>query len=276
MNIDQPAMDDAAGNQEITPNTIWKEVARIGTSPQLRRSGNLRRFLTYCVERSISGNTRDLREATVGQAVFDREDGYDPRIDPVVRVEARRLRKKLAEYYSSEGKGDALRIELPKGSYAPRISWAPPLQPTAAEFKKMALAVLPFHSCCERADILCRDITEEIIIAMGRSPHVRVASRMSVFRFQEPSGDIRSIGETLGVDRVLDGSARLWDSSLRIRAQVIDVRDGLHLWGDAFDFPRTETDEHLAREVAEQVCSKIGLVLGDDALIGSDSPGSGF
>ena len=53
--------------------------------------------------------------------VFDRKPDYDPRVDPIVRVEARRLRAKLKAYYEGDGSADAVLIEFPSGSYAPRL-----------------------------------------------------------------------------------------------------------------------------------------------------------
>ncbi len=85
----------------------------------------MRRFLTFVVEGVLAdnGHAGDLKESVIGMAVFDRDAYYDPKNDPVVRVEARRLRSKLEEYYQGPGKQDAIRIEIPKGSYAAIWQW---------------------------------------------------------------------------------------------------------------------------------------------------------
>src|ERR1700687_34937 len=77
------------------------------------------RFLRFAVERALSGQSEQLKEYVLGVEVFDRKASYDPRVDPIVRVEARRLRSKLESYYASEGGADELIIEFPKGTYAP-------------------------------------------------------------------------------------------------------------------------------------------------------------
>jgi hypothetical protein len=84
----------------------------------------LKRFLEFTVEMKLRGEEGQIKEFLLGQEVFDRGAGYDPRLDPIVRVEARRLRQRLAEYYSGPGQDDPLRIEFPKGSYAPVIHTA--------------------------------------------------------------------------------------------------------------------------------------------------------
>jgi hypothetical protein len=79
----------------------------------------LRRFLHFTVEQELKGEGDKLKEYQIGVEVFDRKESYDPRIDPIVRVEASRLRSKLKEYYSNEGREDPVLIEFPKGSYVP-------------------------------------------------------------------------------------------------------------------------------------------------------------
>src|SRR5580700_2697895 len=85
------------------------------------RSERMGRFLRLAVERSLDGRADELKEYLIGVEVFDRKPSYDPRVDPIVRVEARRLRSKLKAYYDGEGRSDPIVIELLRGSYAPHI-----------------------------------------------------------------------------------------------------------------------------------------------------------
>jgi TolB-like protein/Flp pilus assembly protein TadD len=88
------------------------------------------RFLRYVVEQALEGHP--LKETLVGVEVFGRKPAYDPRLDGVVRVEAVKLRLRLKEYYETEGAGDEVRIDLPKGGYLPSFE-ALPHQIVAAE-----------------------------------------------------------------------------------------------------------------------------------------------
>src|SRR6478735_9533339 len=90
----------------------------IGSSP-FATADRLRRFLRYIVEKSLANEGEALKEYPIGVEVYGRKPDFDPRIDAIVRVEASRLRGKLREYYETAGRDDAIRIELPKGSYAP-------------------------------------------------------------------------------------------------------------------------------------------------------------
>jgi hypothetical protein len=114
---------------ETKTDAIRAHVARIAASELFAGSERLRRFLGFTVECTLTGRENDVKEYVIGREVFDRNDGYDPRIDPIVRVEARRLRSRLAEYYGGPGRTDPLRIEYRKGGYVPVIR---PADATAA------------------------------------------------------------------------------------------------------------------------------------------------
>jgi hypothetical protein len=103
------------------PDAVRAHVARITSSELFAGAERLCRFLTFTVEAKLGGRDADIKEYTLGREVFDRGEDYDPRLDPIVRVEARRLRSRLIEYYSGAGRDEALRLDYPKGSYLPVI-----------------------------------------------------------------------------------------------------------------------------------------------------------
>jgi len=105
----------------VTPELIRSHVRKILASRVMIRSERLARFLHFTVEETLMGHADQLKEFVIGVEVFDRRENYDPRLDPIVRVEARRLRSKLAKYYEVDGREDVLRIDYPKGTYAPTI-----------------------------------------------------------------------------------------------------------------------------------------------------------
>ncbi len=100
---------------------VRDQLARIVGSEAFAPSQRRQRFLEYIVGEVLAGRGGRLKGYSIATEVFGRSGEFDPNIDPVVRVEAGRLRDKLREYYENEGRADAIRIDLPKGSYAPRI-----------------------------------------------------------------------------------------------------------------------------------------------------------
>jgi tetratricopeptide (TPR) repeat protein len=103
-------------------NEVTAALGRILATPAFLRSPRLAQFLRFVVELRLSGRTDGPKEIEVGVQVFARGTDFDPRVDPVVRVQARLLRFKLHEYYETTGKLDPVRIDLPKGSYLPCFS----------------------------------------------------------------------------------------------------------------------------------------------------------
>ena len=86
-------------------------------SPIFARAPSLSRLLSYLVEQTFAGHRSAVTEYSLGVDVFDRGESFDPTTDTIVRVQARRLRSKLQQYYTAEGQQDPVIIELPKGSY---------------------------------------------------------------------------------------------------------------------------------------------------------------
>jgi hypothetical protein len=98
------------------------QLERIIQSRTLQGSESLKSFLKYVALKSINESTDHLKEYTIATEVFGRSNSFSPRSDSVVRVQAKRLRDKLQEYYTTEGKSDRILIELPKGHYNPVFS----------------------------------------------------------------------------------------------------------------------------------------------------------
>jgi TolB-like protein/Tfp pilus assembly protein PilF len=108
-----------------SPEVIRQELDKILSSQTFRSAEGQRNFLRYAVEQAVLGRGDQLKEYSVGTEVFGRGESFDPRLDTIVRTEARKLRSRLAKYYEEEGAQDAIRIDLPKGSYAPSFRSAP-------------------------------------------------------------------------------------------------------------------------------------------------------
>lgn len=106
------------------------QMQRILESPIFVSAARSRQFLEFCVGRAMRGETSDLKETTIAVEVFLRAADYDPKIDPIVRVHARRVREKLDQYYRTTGANDPIRINLPKGGYVPQILRTLPIRRT--------------------------------------------------------------------------------------------------------------------------------------------------
>jgi hypothetical protein len=102
-----------------TPDEVRAQVARMVASEEFRRSPPLAAFLRYVVEAALEGQRDRIKAHTIGVEVLRRDAKFDPQRDPIVRVEANRLRRTIDRYYAGLGADDRLRINLPRGTYVP-------------------------------------------------------------------------------------------------------------------------------------------------------------
>ncbi len=103
----------------LPPGQVKEELDRILDSPDFKSTTRRRKLLRYLVEESLAGRDKGFKGYTIATIVFGRDESFDPQSDPVVRLEARRLRHDLNSYYVSAGRNSPLRITIPKGQYAP-------------------------------------------------------------------------------------------------------------------------------------------------------------
>jgi hypothetical protein len=107
------------GTDAISAAEIRTELQKVLASAELVRCPQLQRFLNFVVEEELAGRGDQLKEYVLGVGVFGRPADFDPRIDSLVRVEARRLRAAVEKYYADQGRGDPIIIRLQKGAYLP-------------------------------------------------------------------------------------------------------------------------------------------------------------
>jgi TolB-like protein len=132
----------------------------------------------------------------------------------------------------------------------------------------VAIAVLPFANMSGDAsqEFFSDGMTEEITSALAKAPKLQVIARTSAFQFKGKHQDVRTVGETLGVSHLIDGSVRKVGDRLRITAQLIHARDGVHLWSESYDRQLTDIfaiQEDIARAIAAALRGPLGLEPGE-------------
>ena len=246
--------------------TVLRQLDRVLASPVFAGSDRMCRFLRFVTERALEGRHLEIKEYTIGQEVFDRPGSFDPRIDPIVRVEARRLRSKLTRYYESEGASDPVTIQLPKGCYVPQFTTAGrvPAQEPAVSVKDARVAVLPLsHPAADAdAEYLADGLTQQIIHRLTRIEGLSVVGWQSASRMRDRQ-DIHEAAEELGASRILTGSVRTGGDRLRVTAQLLNVDTRTFLWSDVYNRPRRDlfaVEEEIADSIVQALTAKIASV----------------
>jgi TolB-like protein len=245
--------------EAVPGSAVRDQLAQILNSSGFASSTRLCRFLTHIVNRTLDGDADSIKEFSIAMEVFDRTADYDPNIDAIVRVEARRLRAKLKAYY--ETANDPVLIELRPGSYVPSFRClgtgpVPEQRQDAQPRRRPSLAVLPFVNMSPEPeqDYFCDGISEEILNSLTHLPELDVIARTSSFQFKGVAIDIRDVGQRLGADLVIEGSVRKAGEQLRITAQAVETACGHHLWSETFGRELKDVfaiQEAIARAVAD-------------------------
>jgi hypothetical protein len=118
--MNKPVSEPALLQEEQPYSEVcWALLERILASSQLRRAARLREFLLFVGKRSIKDGLDQIHEQEIGANVFGRPPDYDTSLDNIVRVNASELRKRIEDYFATEGAGEALVMDIPRGSYKP-------------------------------------------------------------------------------------------------------------------------------------------------------------
>jgi TolB-like protein len=286
------------GWSESDQKAVREQLVRILNSGPFNQAQRRRRFLEYIVNEALAGRGERLKGSNVAQAVFDRES-FDPNIDPIVRMEAARVRDRLREYYETDGRDDPVRISLPKGTYTPHIEFrqAPTLDPHPARATlvkqrgplaaavlliiaaslwglsswnspqslpdKSFVAVLPFDNFGDdpKWERFADGMTEDIITDLSHSKDLIVIARNSTEGYKGKPIDIRQIGRDLNVKYVLEGSIRSMGDQIRVTAQLIEAASGGQVWSERYDRP---VDDLFAvqNEVTQRIAATLGVSQG--------------
>lgn len=254
---------------------IRAQLERILGSEAFDASLRNRAFLRYVVDQTLTGHANYIKGYSVAQEVFQRDVNFDPQLDPVVRIEARRLRRSLELYYLTAGKRDFVRIELPKGGYVPTFMFngRDALRVDAAEIGQerhgfgRPVAELPpsiptiivrrFESLGDRReDCWAHGLTDELV--------GRLLSYEDVAVVAEGAG--HGPDPHLPLAFLLTGSLLVSAGRLRTWVQLLDAANGRYLWVKPFDLAigtgnQWALQEEVATAIADMIAGPAGALL---------------
>ena len=254
---------------EISARKVREQLARIIHGKSFEGVERLKSFLSFIVTETLEGRGDQLKEYVVGAYALDKGSDFDARNDPIVRVQARRLRTRLARYYAEEGQADEIAIELPKGGYVPafRHREAPQpvrVAPTANYISRNTVVVLPFDDLSPDGSLafLCSAISQEVITSLMKMDKLRVTlapqSRQSVTSEQQQTTPAASAATIVG------GSIQKLGEQLRITCQLIDGASGEYWWSESRELAVKDISFALQDEIAGVISEKLRSGLSDN------------
>ena len=263
-------MDEANRQYRWSDEAIRVQLNRILGHEEFHATEKMRAFLRFVVEETLAGRDHKLKGFTIATELFERDHDFDPAHDPVVRIQAGRLRRAMERYYLVAGSQDPIRIEIPKGSYIPQFTAVPEAAPEPHRAHEPGIGshpeawptvvVLPFEDLTGNPDLayLGAGLATELCIELGRCDDLRV------MLFRELLPGAQEVGPS-SPDFAVGGSVRANGSVLKIVVQLIETASGEQLWADWLKSPLDPSElisfqERTANRIAAHIGGEVGAI----------------
>ena len=237
------------GGATLDRDVVVGQLERILSSDDFDASPRSRAFFSFIVEEMLAGRQEELTQSVIATRVFERRDDFNPTVDPIVRIQAGRLRRSLERYYLMAGAADAVRIELPRGTYVPLTRWTHPGEESAREAPAVgrtldadgwpSVIVSVFDAEGAELAAAAEWLQEEMCIEMGRYGDVSVV-------LQRDLDQLGAAGFGQG-DFALSGHLSCSESGLRVHARLVDCRNARQVWAEEYRAPSNPVRSALRR-----------------------------
>jgi adenylate cyclase len=201
----------------LSPAIVNQHLAQALNSPLFRNAERQSRFLRFVVDAALQTPQPTVKEFDIAIAVYDRRADYDPRTDPIVRVEAARLRARLREYYEV-APPDRIRIDIPKGQYVPLFIQVE--AGTAPAVSDLSILVPPFRSLSPDPgdQSFCDGLTEEVVHKLAQDHRLRVITQSAATWVEQ--------GKGVPPRYLLEASVRRAGAEIRVTLHLMELAGG--------------------------------------------------
>ena len=256
-----------SGEERLENKAVLEQLERILASEDFDASPRSRDFVRFIVEETLAGRADALTQSAIATRVFERREDFDPTVDPIVRIQAGRLRRSLERYYLLSGGKDAVRIELPRGAYVPVARWAVPTEvklpeapavrhaPTADGWPSIVVSLFEPHPSGPEASQAAERLNNDLCVEMGHYGDVHVVRRRELDALGQISAE--------AADFALSGQISSGDEGWRVSARLMDSGDARQIWAEVYNSEPGASDAFMAqtaRVIAARVASEQGVV----------------
>jgi len=250
--------------------SIQRQLHRILTSPEFKATDAQKSFLTFVVEMVLSGRSHEIKGFTVATQVYGRGSDFNQATDPIVSIQANKLRRALERYYLVAGQYDPVRIDIPKGTYVPTFHQQNRIKGDSIVIDEPK----PSSFAGEWPTVLVKSFLnltgDDQLDYMGIGLATELATEITRYReiqallVPQGEGEHDHASDT-SARFVLDGSIQQSISGLKVNVSLVDVSTGLQIWGDSYltDFHPDQLivfQEDVANTVASKIISEYGVI----------------
>lgn len=257
-------------DQGVSADEVREQLQRLLASAVFRATEAQRSFLSFVVEEVLAGKADEIKGYTVATRVFGRREDFDQSIDPIVSIQANKLRRALEHYYLVAGQQDPLRIDMPKGTYVPTFQRQDTFSAGAGEPKDRTEAdaaestwptviVQLFHNLTGDPDLdyMAHGLAAELATEITRYQEIRVLMVNAATPGRRASDSAARF--------TLDGSVRKDAQGFKVTVSLDDTRSGIRLWSDTHrcDMEAAHMisfQEQLARVVTAKIAGETGII----------------
>jgi adenylate cyclase len=256
--------------ESVSDDAVRAELGRILASPGFDASERNRRFLAHVVEEALAGRADRIKAFSIATSVFGRDERFDPQVDSIVRIEAGRLRRSLERYYLTDGRTSHVRIDIPRGGYAPVFRGLPAVAaaqeaPTGAP----RVLVTAFEEEGDQSSFpsFTRGFTRSLIIALTRFTGLRVFGADTALH-RPADADAPAIGHPLDADYVVTGQTALLSDAFEVDVLLIEAKTGRAVWAETFERRQSPSEiialrNEVANRVARALAQPYGAIPSD-------------
>lgn len=254
---------------------VRSQLQRVLDNDEFKRSPKISKYLEYVVAETLADRQQYIKAHSIAIGVFQKDENFDPQTDPLVRVNAVRLRRMLRQYYSSDGLKDKVIIDVIKGSYVPRFYFrdhSETLDEGSSELTKdhsfPTIAVLSFKNLSsDLSDENYADgITYEIVSQLTKFKELIVIARSVINLTEGELINTKPLDEVIDARYLLSGSVRIDNENLRINVELDDKISHSNVWAHTYNEKLSvksvlEIQEEIATHVATTIAQPYGIII---------------
>ena len=264
----------------LTHDAIREELNRILASREFQASARIRDFLRFVVEEALAGRADQLKGYTIATQVYKRGKDFDASQDPIVRIQAGRLRRALERYYLVAGWRDPIHIDIPKGRYIPyfvaqtvetdRIKDSTVrAADRPGEYSPIgpSIAVLPMENLTADPDqhFFTIGLAEDLVTELNRFLDIIVIPLQRTTMATGSPADMKQLGRTAHARFLLGGTIRRDPETIKTSMHLIDTKTGRQVWAESYKHKLEAssliaTQEDIARNVVAAIGSEYGII----------------